>query len=182
MAESVQEVAGQAQEKAGQAADQAKSKMREQVDQRSTQAGERVASQASDVRSVADELRKQGKDGPAKVAEQAANRAEKVGSWLTESDGDRILRDVEDFGRRNPWAIAAGGLALGFVASRVLKASSSQRYRSSIGSGYSSAGYGSGAGGELPAGVGTRGSTGTGAEVGAAPPVRTGTPSGTGGL
>jgi uncharacterized protein YjbJ (UPF0337 family) len=125
------EVAGQAQEKAGQAADQAKTKLREQVDQRSTQAGERVSSNAGDVRSVADELRKQGKDGPARVAEQAADRAERVGGWLTESDGDRILRDVEDFGRRNPWAIAACGLAVGFAASRVLKASSNERYRSS---------------------------------------------------
>jgi uncharacterized protein YjbJ (UPF0337 family) len=128
--EKAKEVAGQAQEKAGQAADQAKTKLREQVDQRSTQVGEQVTSNAGDVRSVADELRKQGKDGPARVADQAADRAERVGNWLTESDGDRILRDVEDFGRRNPWAIAACGLAVGFAASRVLKASSSERYRS----------------------------------------------------
>jgi hypothetical protein len=42
-----------------------------------------------------------------------------------------LLRDVEDFARRNPWAVAAGGFALGFVASRLLKASSSERYRAS---------------------------------------------------
>lgn len=130
--EKAREVAGQAQEKAGQAADQARSKVREQVDQRSTQIGEQVTSNVSDVRSVADELRKQGKDGPARMAHQAADRAERVGSWLTESDGDRILRDVEDFGRRNPWAVAVGGLALGFAASRMLKASSNERYRSSL--------------------------------------------------
>ncbi len=129
--EQAKEVAGQAQEKAGQAADQAKTKLRDQVDQRSTQVGEQVSSSAGDVRSVADELRKQGKDGPARVADQAADRADRVGNWLAESDGDRILRDVEDFGRRNPWAIAACGLAVGFAASRVLKASSSERYRSS---------------------------------------------------
>ena len=133
--EKASEVAGQAQEKAGQAAQQAKSTVRDQVDQRSTQAGQQITSQASDVRAVADELRKQGKDGPAKVAEQAAERAEKVGNWMTESDGDRILHDVEDFGRRKPWALALGGLALGFAASRLLKASSEERYRSSYGSG-----------------------------------------------
>jgi ElaB/YqjD/DUF883 family membrane-anchored ribosome-binding protein len=129
------DMAGQAQEKAGQAADQARSKVREQVDQRSTQIGEQVSSNASDVRSVADELRQQGKDGPARVADQAADRAERVGRWLTESDGDRILRDAEDFGRRNPWAIAAAGAALGFAASRVLKASSSERYHGSAAAG-----------------------------------------------
>jgi hypothetical protein len=36
---------------------------------------------------------------------------------------------VEDFARSKPWAVAAGGLALGFAASRFLKASSSRRYQ-----------------------------------------------------
>lgn len=129
--EKARDVAGQAQEKAGEAAEQAKSTVRKQVDERSTQLGEQVSSQASDVRSVADELRKQGKDKPAQYAEQAADRAEKVGKWLTESDGNRILHDVEDFSRSKPWAVAIGGLALGFTASRLLKASSSERYRGS---------------------------------------------------
>ena len=85
---------------------------------------------ASDARSVADELRKQGKEQPAKLAEQAAQRAESLGDYLQRSDGDAILRDLENFGRRQPWAVIAGGLALGFAASRFLKASSSRRYES----------------------------------------------------
>ena len=67
------------------------------------------------------------------MQEQAAEKAERLGGYLHDADGDRILRDVEDFGRRNPWAVAAGSLALGFVASRLLKASSSERYRSAGG-------------------------------------------------
>ena len=98
------------------------------MDQRSTEAGERVGSTAHDIRSVGEELRKQGKDQPAKLAEQAAQRAESLGDYLQRSDGDTILRDVEDFGRRQPWAVIAGGLALGFAASRFLKASSERRY------------------------------------------------------
>jgi len=82
---------------------------------------------AQDARSVADELRRQGKDQPAKLAEQAAERVESLGGYLQRSDGDTILRDIEDFGRRQPWAVIAGGLALGFAASRFLKASSSRR-------------------------------------------------------
>lgn len=126
-----QEVASQAQDKAREAAGQARGRVRDQVDQRSTQVGEQVKSNAGDVRTVAEELRKQGKDTPAKYAEQAADRAERLGGYLENSDGDKILRDVEDFGRSNPWAVAAGGLLLGFAASRLLKASSSQRYQSS---------------------------------------------------
>jgi hypothetical protein len=132
-----QEVAGQAQDKAREAAGQARSQLRSQVDQRSTQAGEQVSSTASDVRSVADQLRQQGKDQPAKLAEQAADRAERLGGYLKESDADRILGDIEDFARRQPMTVMLGGLALGFAASRFLKASSQNRAQS----GYSSGTY-----------------------------------------
>jgi hypothetical protein len=120
--EKAQETAGQAKEKAG-------SQLRAQVDRRSTEAGQRVGGYAADVRSVGEQLREQGKDQPAKLADQAADRAERLGRYLTQSDADRILGDVEDFGRRRPWAVIAGGLALGLVASRLLKASSSDRYQ-----------------------------------------------------
>jgi hypothetical protein len=119
--EKAQEAAGQVKEKAG-------TQLRSQVDQRSTDAGHRVGGLASDVRAVGESLREQGKDQPAKLAEQAADRAERLGSYLKESDADRILSDVEDFGRRQPWAVIAGGVAIGFVASRFLKASSVDRY------------------------------------------------------
>jgi vacuolar-type H+-ATPase subunit H len=127
---SVEDVKEQAQQKVQEASGQAKDRVREQVDQRSTQAGERVASAAQDARSVGEELRRQGKDQPARLADQAADRAERLGSYLQESDADRILRDVEELGRKQPWAVVAGGLALGFVASRFLKASSQRRYSS----------------------------------------------------
>ena len=129
------EVAGQAQEKAQEAAGQAKGRAREEIDKRSTEAGQQVKTTADDIRSVGEQLREQGKDGPAKIADQAAERAQKLGGYLEDSDADRILRDVEDFARRQPWAVVAGGVVLGFAAARFLKASSSQRYQQSYGSG-----------------------------------------------
>jgi hypothetical protein len=117
----------QAKEKAQEGAQQAKRTVRDQVDQRSTEAGARVGSAADDIRSVGQELRRQGKDQPAKLAEQAAERAESLGTYLQRSDGDTILRDLEDFGRRQPWAVIVGGLAIGVAASRFLKASSERR-------------------------------------------------------
>jgi hypothetical protein len=129
--EKAQEVAGQAQEKAQQAAGDAKNRVRDQVDRRSTDAGQRAQTTASDIRGVGEELRKQGKDQPAKMADQVAERVERVGGYLERSDGDTILRDVEDFGRRQPWAVVLGGVALGIVASRLLKASSEGRYEQS---------------------------------------------------
>jgi hypothetical protein len=122
------EVAEQAQEKAQQAAGRAQDKLREQLDQRSAQVAARMHEQASDLRTVGDSLRQQGKSGPAKAADQVAEYAEKVGGYLQERNSHALLSDAEDFGRRQPWAVAAGGVLLGFAASRVLKASSSERY------------------------------------------------------
>lgn len=128
MKDKAQEAAGQAQEKAHEAAGQARDRVRGQIDQRSTQAGEQVRTHADSLRSVGDSLREQGQEQPAKLADQAAGHLERAGGWLADSDADRILSDVEDFARKNPWAVMAGGLALGFAASRMLKASSTERY------------------------------------------------------
>jgi hypothetical protein len=124
----VRDKAQVAQDKARGAVGQARGRLSEQVDQRSTQAGDRIAGSAADVRSIAQELRSQGKDAPANLAEQLAGQADRVGDYLKEASGDRILRDVEDFARRQPMLVAAGALALGFAASRFLKASSGRRY------------------------------------------------------
>ncbi len=123
-----QEAAGQAQEKVQEAAGQAKGQFRDQVDQRSTDAGQRVNGTASDLRSVAESLRGEGKEQPAKLAEQAAQRVERVGSYLEQSDADRILHDIEDYARRQPWVVGLGAAVAGFAAARFLKASSTQRY------------------------------------------------------
>jgi hypothetical protein len=126
----VRDKAQMAQDKAKGAFGQARGQLRDQVDHRSTQAGERVANTAADVRSIADQLRQQGKDTPARMVDQVAGQAERFGDYLKGASGDRILRDIEGFARSKPWLVAAGGLALGFAASRMLKASSSSRYQS----------------------------------------------------
>jgi len=125
----------QVQEKAQEVTGQARERARGMVDERSTQFGEQIGQQAQDVRSIAQQLRDQGKEGPAKMAEQAADRAERFGSYLRDSDGQSILGDVERMARNNPWAVVVGGIAIGFAASRFLKASSRERYRSGGGSG-----------------------------------------------
>jgi vacuolar-type H+-ATPase subunit H len=126
---------GEAKERIEDAKQQARGRLREQVDKRSTQAGEQLSSAADDVRSVAGELRSQGKETPGRYADQAAQKAQQIGQRLQDASGDELLRDVEDFARRKPWAVAAGGLVLGLAASRMLKASSGERYRASISNG-----------------------------------------------
>ena len=128
--EKAQEVAGQAKEQAQNVAGQAREQARTQIDERSTQAGEQVRSLADSMRRTGENLRNEGQENPAKVTEGVAERADRLGGYLVESDADRILGDVESFARRQPWALAAAGVAIGFIASRFVKASSSRRYRS----------------------------------------------------
>lgn len=120
-----------AREQAGRATEQAKDKvrggLRDQVGQRSQQAGSQLASTAADVRAVGEQLRERENDGAARLADQAADRTQQVADYLTNSDPDRILRDAEDLAHRQPWAVALGAAAIGFAASRMLKASSRRR-------------------------------------------------------
>lgn len=137
--ERVQETAQQVQQQVGQKAQEmrgrAGERVRHELDTRSTQAGEQVTTTADAIRRVGTQLRQEGNDGPAKYADQLAERAERLGGYLTEANADRMLRDVEDFARRQPWVAALGGVTVGFLASRFLKASSASRY------GQSSSGY-----------------------------------------
>ena len=129
--EKVQDAAEQLQHQAGakaqQLTSQAGSRIRTELDARSSQAGEQLTSTANAFRRVGQELRKEENDGPARLAEQAADRAERLGHYLSQADGDRILRDLERFARRQPWLVAVGGAAAGFLASRFVKASSTQQ-------------------------------------------------------
>ena len=142
-----QSMAGQAQqkvqEKAQEVRGQVSGRVHEQVDTRSTQAGEQMTSVADAMRRTGQTMRNEGNEAPAKVTDAVAERTERLGSYLRDSNADAILRDVEDLARRRPWMFAAGGLVLGLLASRFLKASSSGRYQSqNRGSlGYRSRGY-----------------------------------------
>jgi hypothetical protein len=126
-----QQAGEQVRERTQEAGRQVRDRMRQEFDNRTTQAGERMSSTANDIRTVGDELRKNGKDGPAQIADQAAERVERVSNYLKSADADQLLNDIENLARQRPWAVIAGGITLGLVASRLLKASSVQRYSSS---------------------------------------------------
>jgi vacuolar-type H+-ATPase subunit H len=126
--EAVSQAQQQAKEKTEQVRGQAGDRVRSEVDRRSTQAGEQTQTVAAAVRKTAEHLRSEGNDRHAEVAEKAAERVEAAGSYLRDSDGDKILSDVEDFARGRPWVVGGAAALIGFVASRFLKASSAKRY------------------------------------------------------
>lgn len=120
--EKAREVAGDARSHAQAAAGQAKDQAVAQVDEKSTQAGRQIGAQGEALEGVAGELRKQGRDGPAKVAEQAAEKVRNVGEHLEQADGQKLVDAARQVARDNPAAAAAVGGAAGFAAGRVIKA------------------------------------------------------------
>lgn len=98
--------------------------MNEEADQRSTALGSQARTIADAMRDTSNQLRDQGQEQPARLTEMTAERLHQAASYLNDADGDRLMNDVTEMARRQPWLFAAGGLLLGFAASRFMKASS----------------------------------------------------------
>jgi hypothetical protein len=122
------QVQQQMQEKAHDLKGEASRKVRSQLDDRSTDIGEQVHSLGAALRRAAEQLAVDGKTMPADAARRAADGVERLGRYLRDGNADVFLDDVEQFGRKRPWISGGVGVALGFAASRFLKASSDRRY------------------------------------------------------
>ena len=112
-----------AQDKVQEAGEVVKDAVRRQVDTRSTQVGEQAATVSRVLYRAGQDLRSQGQRAPGELLEQAAGRVDAMGRYLTEADSQRFLSDLEDFGRRQPLAMFAIGVAAGLVAARFLNGS-----------------------------------------------------------
>ena len=121
----------QAQEKVAAGVEQAKSSagslLRSQVDERSSQLGEHLHGAVQALRQAEQTMEQEGTAGK-QLVDRAATQVERTARYLSDSDGRRVLNDLEGLGRRNPWAVIGGGIVLGFLGARFLKASSSRRF------------------------------------------------------
>lgn len=124
----VQDAASVAQEKASELREQGSARLRDQFDQRSSQAGSQVRSLAEALRRSGNDLSNEGNSNAARLTGQAAERIERLGSYLEQKRGDELMRDIETFARRRPWMLAGLGMLAGVAAARFMKASSERRY------------------------------------------------------
>src|SRR5206468_11987739 len=72
---------------ASQAAERGRGMVQGQLDQRSTQVGQQVGSASSVLRRAAEQSRLEGNDQQARVAEQIADRGDRVSAYLIDADG-----------------------------------------------------------------------------------------------
>lgn len=123
MSGAMEQAAGQVQNVREKASGQLRQRMGDQLGQ----AGQQADSIAQALRQAQTQLRDQGQDQAATLVGRGVQTTERIASYLQSTDADRLLSDVEDFGRRQPLLMAAGGLVAGFAASRFMKASSQRR-------------------------------------------------------
>jgi hypothetical protein len=117
------QVAAEAKDAGRQMAGDARRAAEEQIGQRSTMAGERVGLAAEDARDIAQHLRGKGRDAPARLADQAADRMDDFARYLRDADADRIMGDIRRVSREQPAALVAGAAVVGVLIGRVVKAS-----------------------------------------------------------
>jgi len=157
----VHDTTNAAKDKAAEVGSQVSDKAKGQVDTRTTQAGDQLQDKAEGLHQMGDQLRDSGQDAFAQLADKVAGFTESAAQYLRTADADSLMGDVERIARRQPWAVAAGGMFLGFAASRIVKAGTDRRT-----GGQSSMGrYSAGSGGDIdltrgyPAGTGAGYST-----------------------
>jgi hypothetical protein len=121
-----QTAADQAREVVSETARQARDLLGEASGHARDQASVQQQKAASQLRSVADELRemtaKGGQSGVAtEVAQQAAERIHGMASWLEQREPADVLQAVRDFARRRPGVFLAGAVAAGLAAGRLTR-------------------------------------------------------------
>ena len=93
----------------------------EQFDHGTTAAGERLVGTATPLREMRETLREKGQEGPAKIAEAAAERSERLGDYLKEPHPRRLVDDMSGAVKERWWIPLALGAIIGLVAGRLVK-------------------------------------------------------------
>jgi hypothetical protein len=116
------DVKGKAREVVNQAKDRATEKIESRISESKTRAAETLNGVASTLLSSSAQLRDQNQAGASRAIERAAEGVERFANYLQETNVDEVVDQVHDFARRQPAAFIGGAFALGFLASRFIKA------------------------------------------------------------
>ena len=84
---------------------------------------EGVTSVAQAVRQSTQQLRDNKHETIAQYVEQAVDRVERFAERMKEKDANELVRDAQQFARRNPAVFVAAAFGVGIAAARFLKSS-----------------------------------------------------------
>ena len=120
---------------AGDALGQAKDKAGSVLDEQKTNLASGITGVADSIRQVGENLGGSGDNNQiaalaSKYGETLAGQVEKFSSYIDDKEIKELVRDVEQFAKRNPLLFVGGAFALGILAARFLKSSGGQNQTS----------------------------------------------------
>lgn len=83
---------------------------------------DRVEHYTGVAREMCDVLRGRGEPQAAQILESGVDRMTDMTNYLRQSDGTRLMADVQDFARGRTWLVAGLGFMGGILAARAIRA------------------------------------------------------------
>ncbi len=154
-----QQALQQTQQTAGQVAGQAKNQARSMFETQKGQVTDQASKIAQALRQSGENLQTQNVGPAASVLNTAATRLDSFSGYLQARNADQLVREAENFARRNSTAFLGSAFTLGLLAARFFK--SSVPSSSNRGSQYSGQQYGGSRYGDQQYGGQQYGSAGT---------------------
>jgi ElaB/YqjD/DUF883 family membrane-anchored ribosome-binding protein len=100
-----------------------KEKARPMLSRRKGELVDRIKDTVEILRETGDTLIERDKARGGEYAHKAAARLDQYSAYLQENSVDRIIDDVQKFGRERPWITIGGAFFVGVAVARFLKAS-----------------------------------------------------------
>lgn len=126
------DVRGRAREAVKQVKEKAGERIESKLSDSKTRAAETLSGVASTLHSSSQQLREQNQESASRAIERAAEGVERFATYLQDTNVDDVVASVHEFARRQPAAFIGGAFALGFIASRFIKATSPEGRRRSL--------------------------------------------------
>lgn len=118
----VYELADQAKQAATETASGAGDMVRQRLDDQYHRLGGRLDEMVRNLNQAADTLDEQGSASAGNLIHGATRQMERVGSYVRTTSADDVLSDADRYAKQHPVTVIAGGVIVGLVASRFLKA------------------------------------------------------------
>ena len=126
------DVRGRARAAVNQVKERAGERIESRITDTKTRAAETLSGVASTLLSSSQQLREQNQEGASRAIERAAEGVERFANYLQGTNVDDVVESVHEFARRQPAAFIGGAFALGFIASRFIKATSPEGRRRNL--------------------------------------------------
>jgi ElaB/YqjD/DUF883 family membrane-anchored ribosome-binding protein len=108
------------------------SELRTRVDSSRQRTADALGSVANALTQSVQQLRTENQAAPGDYVERAGNQIRRASDYLRNTNADEIVRNTEDFARRQPAVFLGSAFLIGFFAARLVKSSQASQYGGSI--------------------------------------------------